>query len=52
MNLGTSSSSNNNFDIDMETILKLKSAMDKLKKNGNPRAKLLNDLKPFLAASK
>ena len=45
MNLGTSSSSNNNFDIDMETILKLK-------KNGNPRAKLLNDLKPFLAASK
>lgn len=52
MNLGTSSSSNNNFDIDMEAILKLKSAMDKLKKNGNPRAKLLNDLKPFLAASK
>lgn len=40
-------------DIDMETILKIKTVMDKMKKNSNnPRAKLLNDLKPYLDNNK
>lgn len=40
-------------DIDMETILKIKTIMDKMKKNSNnPRAKLLNDLKPYLDNNK
>lgn len=40
-------------DIDMATILKIKSIMDKMKVNSNnPRSKLLHDLKPFLTPNK
>ena len=48
-----SSANSSSPDIDMETILKIKSIMDKMKKNSNnPRSKLLNDLKPYLNDSK
>lgn len=61
-NFSNSSSSNstssensehNTSDIDMETILKIKSIMDKMKlKSNNPRTKLLQDLKPYLNETK
>lgn len=40
-------------DIDMETILKIKSILDKMKTRGNsPHSKLLQDLKPYLDVNK
>lgn len=48
-----STSSNKSPDIDMDTILKMKSIMDKINaKNDKPSSKLLYDLKPFLNESK
>lgn len=48
-----STSSSKNPDIDMDTILKMKSIMDKINaKNDKPSSKLLYDLKPFLNESK
>ena len=45
----TSSSNNNAPDIDIETILKMKSIMDKMNtKNDDPRSRLLQSLKPYL----
>lgn len=47
--------SNNNFDfgnIDMNTILKMKSAMDKMNNNNDPRSNLLHSLKPYLRETK
>ena len=47
------SSSATSPDIDIDTILKIKSIMDKMNsKSGNPRSKLLYDLKPFLNETK
>ncbi len=47
------SSSNSTPDIDIETILKIKSIMDKMNlRNDNPRSRLLQDLKPYLNESK
>lgn len=52
----TSNSSNNgNFDfsqIDMNTILKMKSVMDKLNTSNDPRSNLLYSLKPYLREEK
>lgn len=49
----TDSSSNAQSDIDFETILKMKSIMDKMKTTSNsPRSKLLQDLKPYLNETK
>lgn len=52
----TSSPSNNNsFDfskIDMNTILKMKSAMEKLNTSNDPRSNLLQSLKPYLREEK
>lgn len=57
MNNSTSSNSsnnqnvNNNFDfsnIDMNTILKMKSVMDKMNNANDPRSNLLYSLKPYL----
>lgn len=51
----SNSNSNNNTspDIDMETILKIKSILDKIKTRGNsPHSKLLQDLKPYLDVNK
>lgn len=40
-------------DIDIETILKMKSIMDKMNtKNDDPRSKLLNSLRPYLKESR
>ena len=52
----TSSNTNNNFDfsnLDMDTIMKLSSAFGKMKNSKNdPRANLLNSLKPYLRDEK
>lgn len=49
-------SNNNNFDfsnLDMNTIMKMSSAINKMKDSKNdPRANLLNSLKPYLRDSK
>ena len=51
-----SSNTNNNFDfsnLDMDTIMKLSSAFGKMKNSKNdPRANLLNSLKPYLRDNK
>lgn len=44
-----------NFDfsgIDMNTILKMKSVMDKMNNSNDPRSNLLSSLKPYLRDSK
>lgn len=50
-----SSSNNGNFDfsqIDMNTILKMKSVMEKLNTSNDPRSNLLYSLKPYLREEK
>lgn len=47
------STNNTSMDIDIETLLKIKSVMDKINsKKDNPRARLLQDLKPYLNKEK
>lgn len=49
------SNNTNNFDfsqIDMNTILKMKSVMDKLNNSNDPRSNLLYSLKPYLREEK
>lgn len=49
------SSDNTNFNfnnIDMNTILKMKSVMEKLNTNNDPRSNLLHSLKPYLRDSR
>ncbi len=49
------SSNNSNFDfnkIDMNTILKMKSIMEKLNDSNDPRSNLLYSLKPYLRDNK
>ena len=49
------SSDNTNFNfnnIDMNTILKMKSVMENLNTNNDPRSNLLNSLKPYLRDSR
>ena len=48
-------SSSNNFDfnnIDMNTILKMKSVMEKMNNSNDPRSNLLYSLKPYLRETK
>lgn len=50
-----SNSTNSNFDfsqIDMNTILKMKSVMDKFNTSNDPRSNLLYSLKPYLREEK
>lgn len=50
-----SNSGSNNFDfsnIDMNTIMKMKSVMEKMNNSNDPRSNLLNSLKPYLRDSK
>lgn len=50
-NNSNSSSNNTNFDfskIDMNTILKMKSVMEKLNTSNDPRSNLLYSLKPYM----
>ncbi len=52
-NFNNCSNNNTSPDIDMETILKIKSILDKMNTRGNsPHSKLLQDLKPYLNVSK
>lgn len=54
-NNNNSSSNNANFDfsqIDMNTILKMKSVMEKLNTSNDPRSNLLYSLKPYLREEK
>lgn len=47
----TSNSNTNNFDfskIDMNTMMKMKSIMEKMNSGNDPRNNLLNSLKPYL----
>ena len=47
-----SSSQNGNFNLDMNTIMKMKSIMDNMNNKNDPRANLLYSLKPYLRNSK
>ena len=52
---GNSNTSNNNFDfsnIDINTMMKMKSILDKMNNSSDPRSNLLNSLKPYLRDSK
>lgn len=55
-NQSTENSNTNNFDfsnLDMNTVMKMSSAINKMKDSKNdPRANLLNSLKPYLRDSK
>ena len=54
-NQSNTNSNQNNFDfsqIDMNTILKMKSVMDKLNTTNDPRSNLLYSLKPYLREEK
>lgn len=46
------SSQSNSPNIDMNTILKLKSVMDKMNNNTDPRSNLLRSLKPYMRKSR
>lgn len=41
-----------NFDFDLDTIIKLKNAYQKINESNNPRNRLLFSLKPFLRESR
>ncbi len=45
-------SNNNNFNLDMNTIMKMKSIMENMNNKNDPRANLLYSLKPYLRDSK
>ena len=47
-----SSSQNGNFNLDMNTIMKMKSIMENMNNKTDPRANLLYSLKPYLRDSK
>lgn len=47
-----SNSNNDNFNFDINTIFKMKSAMDKMNQKDDPRSNLLKSLKPYLKESR
>lgn len=50
-NKNNSSNNSNNFDfsnLDINTIMKMKSVMEKMNTSNDPRSNLLNSLKPYL----
>lgn len=52
-NNSTSSSSSTTSDIDMDTIIKIKTMIDKMStKKDDPRSNLLNSLRPYLKQSR
>lgn len=51
-NQNSSESTSNNFNLDMNTIMKMKSIMEKMNNKNDPRANLLYSLKPYLRDSK
>lgn len=48
----SSKNKNSNISLDLETVMKIKSMMDALNKNDDPRSNLLNSLKPYLRKSR
>lgn len=48
----SSNSNNTGSSIDFETIMKMKSIMEKMNNNNDPRANLLLSLKPYLKDSR
>lgn len=48
----SSDSSSNNFNLDVNTIMKMKSVIDNMNNKNDPRANLLYSLKPYLRDSK
>ena len=48
----SSSMQNGNFNLDMNTIMKMKSIMENMNNKNDPRANLLYSLKPYLRDSK
>ena len=48
----SSTSNQNNFNLDMNTIFKMKSIMENMNNKNDPRANLLYSLKPYLRDSK
>ena len=55
INSNNSSSNNNGFDfsnLDMNMVMKISSAMNKMNNKNDPRANLLQSLKPYLRDSK
>lgn len=48
----TNPSQNGNFNLDMNTIMKMKSIMENMNNKNDPRANLLYSLKPYLRDSK
>ena len=52
-NSNSSETSDNSNDFDVETLMKMKSVIEKMNHNGNdPRSNLLNSLKPYLSESR
>ena len=49
---GTNTGHDKPFNIDINTLLKLKSVMDKASTNSDPRSNLLKSLKPYLNENK
>ena len=47
-----SANTNNNFNLDINTIIKMKSIMENMNNKNDPRANLLYSLKPYLRDSK
>ena len=48
----SNSGNNNSFNIDMNTIMKMKSIMENMNNQNDPRANLLYSLKPYLRDTK
>ena len=48
----STANNNNNFNLDMNTIMKMKSIMENMNNKNDPRANLLYSLKPYLRDSK
>jgi hypothetical protein len=46
------SNNSNNFNIDMDTVLKMKNIIEAMNNKDDPRANLLNSLKPYLRESR
>lgn len=51
-NTNSSSNSFNFNNIDINTIMKMKSVMEKMNSSNDPRSNLLHSLKPYLRESK
>lgn len=47
-----SSNNNDNFNFDINTVFKMKSAMEKMNQKDDPRSNLLKSLKPYLKESR